>query len=69
MKNPDIDLGLAIARALHPGERMTIDEIAAYCSCSRSRIAAIEQAALQKVRRLLRLQGISGDLAEALREL
>jgi len=65
--NPDIDLGIAIAHALNPGKQLTCDQIAAYADCSRKRIHQIERKALAKVRRLLRVQGISGDLAEALR--
>ena len=69
MNNPDIDLGLAICPIKNRGKQLTLEEISAYCGCSRNRIHQIEQKALAKVRRLLRLQGISRDLAEALRGL
>jgi DNA-directed RNA polymerase sigma subunit (sigma70/sigma32) len=62
-----IDLGISIAHALNPGKQLSCGEIAAYADCSRTRIAEIERKALAKVRRLLRLRGISGDFAEALR--
>jgi DNA-directed RNA polymerase sigma subunit (sigma70/sigma32) len=41
--------------------------LAAYADCSRRRIHQIERKALAKVRRLLRVQAITGDLAKALR--
>jgi len=66
--NPDIDLGLAAARALNPGKQMTCDEIAAYCSCSRNRIHQIERKALAKVRRLLKCEGIEGEFADSLQD-
>ena len=62
-------LGLLFAHTLNPGKQLSCEQIAAYADCSRNRIYQIEYKALAKVRRLLRVQGISGDLAEALKGL
>lgn len=49
-----VDLGLAISGALLlPGERLTQEDIAAFCGCSRGAIYMIEQAALHKLRKRL----------------
>lgn len=49
-----IDLGLAISGlTLRFGETRTLEEIAAYCGCSRQGVALIEKRALQKVRQRL----------------
>jgi DNA-directed RNA polymerase sigma subunit (sigma70/sigma32) len=64
--NPDIDLGLAVARALNPGKQMTCEDIAAYANCSRNRIHQIEKRALAKVRKFLRRDGIEKEFADGL---
>ena len=53
-KGNKIDLGLALLSVLLlPGEWLTLDDIAAWCDCSRERIRQIEESALRKVRRRL----------------
>ena len=50
----EIDLGLALLSCLLvPGERLTTEDMAAWCGCSRSAIKRIEQRALRKVRQKL----------------
>lgn len=61
-KSQRTDLGIASAHALNSRRRMTCDEIAAYCDCSRSRIQQIERRAMAKVRKAFRRQGVEEDL-------
>jgi hypothetical protein len=57
-----IDLGLALLSVLRePGERLTLDDIAAWCECDRSRIAQIEFRALRKVRRRIEVDAAAAD--------
>src|SRR5262245_50853771 len=69
--HPDIniELGLAVsALTMLPGETRTLEEIAAYCNCSRERIRQIEFRALRKMRIRLEAQGIKwADVMESLR--
>jgi len=59
-----IDLGLAVsATSLASGCARSVDELAAYCDCDPSRISAIEQEALRKLR------GASPDLLDELGDL
>lgn len=49
-----VDLGLAILSVLAiPGEPLTMDDIAAWCDCSRQAIEQIERKALKKIRNAL----------------
>ena len=53
-KTANIDLGLAILSVLaNPGEPLTLDDIAAWCGCSRQAIENIERRALKKLRNAL----------------
>jgi hypothetical protein len=54
---PDIDLGLAILSAkTPPGVTRSLEEIAAFCNCTRGGIWMLEQAALRKLKRKLYLR-------------
>lgn len=54
VRNPDIDLGLALLHERRlPGVRYTIDEIALWCGCTRTTIWNIEQRALKTLRHRL----------------
>ena len=47
-------LGLALLSALRkPGERLTLEDIAAWCNCEPSTIQRIEMEALRKIRAAL----------------
>jgi hypothetical protein len=61
-----IALGLAVSSlTLPPGRSRTIDELAAFCACSRNTIIAIQATALAKLRRHCRRLGISpGHLSD-----
>ena len=53
-KSEAIDLGLALLSiARIPGEPLTLEDIAAWCDCTRERIRQIERDALRKIRRRL----------------
>jgi hypothetical protein len=58
-KSKRIDLGLDLL-ALHakPGQRITVDEIAAWADCSPTYIKQVEKTALEKLKRELGKQGI-----------
>ena len=65
----NIDLGLALLSVLRkPGERLTYDDIAAWCGCRRQAIYAIERRALRKLRARLLEQGQDADLMEQMIE-
>jgi hypothetical protein len=49
-----VDLGLAILSCmLKPGERLTLQDIAAWCDCRPSAILKIERRAMRKARKYL----------------
>ena len=49
-----IDLGLALLSVLRqPGERLSLEDIAAWCDCPQQSIARIERRALRKLRQRL----------------
>lgn len=51
-RKPSIDLGLAVMRAVTPGDvRFTLDEIADVCGCTKGGVFMIQQRALQKLRK------------------
>jgi len=53
------NLGIELAhRSIAPGERLSCDEIAAYCDCSGEAIEGIEKRALAKLARLLKKAGV-----------
>lgn len=58
----EIDLGLALLECrLSPRQRLSIDEIAAWCQVSRSAIWNIERRALRKIRQRLSAE-VKSDL-------
>ena len=62
-----IDLGLAIASARRaPGERVTIEEIAAFCDCSTQNVVVMQQRALAKLAKAIRQRGLEDDLRSLL---
>lgn len=62
-KNDTIDAGLAILAIINPrGQRLTCQEIAEVCDCSRSLIWQIERQAIKKLRARLIAAGISDAL-------
>jgi len=53
-RNARVDLGLALLSVLRrPGERLTLDDVAAWCECEPSTIHRIEKEALRKIRSAL----------------
>ena len=54
-KTAEIDLGLALLSTVcNPGVELTLEDIAAWCNCSRERIRQIEEIALRKMRKKLK---------------
>lgn len=52
-----LDLGLAISRlSMQPGQTRTLEEIAAYCECTREAIRKIEKSALAKMKARLQIE-------------
>ena len=62
-KNDTIDVGLAILAITNPrGQRLTCQEIAEVCDCSRSLIWQIERRAMNKLRARLIAAGLRDAL-------
>ena len=62
-----IDLGLALLSCLLlPGERLTTEDMAVWCGCSRSAIERIEQRALRKLRQKLVNVGMAEEVESIL---
>ena len=56
----EFELGLEVlARIREPGERLSVAQIADVCGCSQSRINQIEAKALRKLRRAVKVRGIT----------
>lgn len=54
-RNGEIDLGLAVLRAIvPPGAVLSHEVIAAACGCSKQYILKLERSAIRKLRRALR---------------
>ena len=64
-----IGLGLALMRRRFPCERLTLQQMADYCDCSKERIRQIEEQALRKLRGRLRMMGRGGDIMREIGEL
>lgn len=62
-KGKKMALGLAVSGALlKPGETRTLEEIAAFCGCSRNAIYEIERVALRKLRHPERMRQLRDEL-------
>lgn len=56
-KTARVDLGLdLLAARFKPGQNFTLEEIAAWCDCSRQAIQAMENSAIKKIRTRLRIE-------------
>jgi hypothetical protein len=65
-----IDLGLALLSCLiKPGERLTSEDIAAWCGCTKSVIQRLEHRAMRKLRQRLVESVLEPDLAGELQTL
>jgi hypothetical protein len=66
-KTERINLGLDLAHAsLKAGERLTCEDIAAWCDCTERTIMNIEASALAKLRKALRKAGVGRSVLASL---
>jgi hypothetical protein len=66
-KTERINLGLDLAHlALNPGERLTCEDLAAWCDCTQQTIMNIEASALSKLRKALRKAGVGRSVLASL---